>query len=176
MKIDIDHTIAVLLSATASPGARRAVLQRLRRHAEQRLHAACARIGITVDDLADNDRAVVANLLFQKAGIERSEAQAALLMRWCIEAEERGHDTLIATRIVQALRNMEKATTSELQRDKRKGKPATLDQIDQQGAGRNADIKRMHARLVKAGHNDATSRVAAAFNLSTRQIRRILQA
>jgi glutaminase len=60
------------------------------------------------------------------------------------------------------------------QANRRKGKPGTIEQIDKQGVDRNHDIKRMHARLVEAGHNDATSQVAAAFKLSTRTIRRIL--
>jgi hypothetical protein len=171
VKLDLDTIIAVLLSGTATPGARRSALQCVRRHAEQRLHAACERVGITVDDLADNDRAVVANLLFQKAGIERSERAAALLMRWCVEAEERGYDPLIATRIVQALRNMEKDLRSEQQRKRRKGKPASSDG----DASRNKRIVRFHARLTKAGRGDATSATAAEFGLSTRTIRRILR-
>jgi hypothetical protein len=57
------------------------------------------------------------------------------------------------------------------QAKRRKGKPASTDSE----RASNDVIRRHHARLVAAGHHDATSQTAAAFGVSTRTIRRILQ-
>jgi hypothetical protein len=61
-------------------------------------------------------------------------------------------------------------THSVTQAARRKDKPA--EQPDD--AGRNERIRKIHARLVARGDDDATSQVAVEFGLSTRQVRRIL--
>lgn len=57
------------------------------------------------------------------------------------------------------------------QRDRRLGKPGNA---DDHNPDRNAQIRAFHARLVKAGHYDAIKQTADKFDLSTRQINRIV--
>lgn len=58
------------------------------------------------------------------------------------------------------------------QASRRKDKPATSDW--ESDAGRNDRIRSQHARLLKAGHSDATVQVASEFRLSPSQVRRIV--
>ena len=64
------------------------------------------------------------------------------------------------------------AAASEAQSKRRKGKPAG----DSQDSNRDDRLRAYHARLVANGDDDATSQTAAAFDLSTRQVRRIVSA
>lgn len=128
--------IALLTSAWPSP-ARRVVLHRLRRHAEQRLQTACSRLGIAAVDLADNDRAAEARLLIDKSDASSpSEKKAALLMRLCIAVEEQpeSRDVLVP-KLVQALRDLEAATVQEGRRNAREvSKAARRAQADADAA------------------------------------------
>lgn len=59
-----------------------------------------------------------------------------------------------------------------VQAKRRKGKPARSDEYD---PDRNARIQNRHARLVAAGRHDATQETANEFNLSKRQVSRIVR-
>lgn len=166
--LGIDHIVAVLLSGTAPASTRQHALRAVRRHAEQRLHAACGRVGISVNDLADNDRAVVASLLFRKAEIERSERAAALLVRWCVEGEERGCDPSITTRIVQALRDMEVAVDGEGQHKAREASKAARRTQAETDATQVAEL---FAAAWRAGMGRVGLQAAAAAELRERERR-----
>lgn len=172
--LNIDHAVAVLLNTLAAPEARCSALQRLRRHAAQHLQDACERVGITVADLADNDRAVVASLLFRKAAASSREHQAAVLMRWCIEAQERIDGTLdasfdgtpICMRIVLALRDMEGAIASEQQGTARAvSKAARVKQATAEAAALTDVFKAAYS----AGMGRTKLQAAAVVGLRTRE-------
>lgn len=61
---------------------------------------------------------------------------------------------------------------SETQAKRRKDKPG-VDALDD--ISRNDRIRAMHARLAGAGYRDATAQVAAEFELSASQVRRIVK-
>lgn len=63
--------------------------------------------------------------------------------------------------------------TRQTQRERRQGKPASSDDYD---PDRNERIRRHHARLVADGRHDATTQTATEFDLSPRQVSRILKA
>lgn len=63
----------------------------------------------------------------------------------------------------------------EAQRERRKNKPGNSDSHDY-GTDRNEKIRRFHSNLKKNGDNDPVSKTAAEFNLSARQISRIVNA
>jgi hypothetical protein len=58
----------------------------------------------------------------------------------------------------------------QTQAGRRKGKPAS----DPYDSDRNARVLAFHARLVAAGHSDATAQTADEFELSTRTVRRLI--
>ena len=171
-RVDTDTVVAVLLSRVAAPGTHRAMIRGLRRHATVRLADACAALGITQADLEDNDRAVVACLMLQKARGKRSDRQAAALLRWCVQADEHGVDDAIVVRILQARRGLDAAVQGDQQAARRKGKPATVDGGDED---RNARIQHRHARLVGLNHPSPTDATAIEFGLSRRTVQRILK-
>ena len=61
----------------------------------------------------------------------------------------------------------------ETQRKRRKNKPGNNDSHDS-GTDRNERIKRFHSKLKKAGDSDPVSKTATEFNLSARQVSRIV--
>lgn len=166
--LDADPIIAVLTNGLAPPAVRADALRRLRRHAEQHLRGACERVGISACDLADNDHAAVANLVFQKSKLDRSEKHAAALMRWCIEAEERGADALVTTRIVQALRDMEGAILVEGRRAARESsKAARREQADADAA----PLAELFAAAWRSGMGRVGLQAAAMAELRERERR-----
>jgi hypothetical protein len=165
MKLDHDTVATALLSR--SP----AMLRRLRKHAATHLAAACAGLDVTPADLDDNDRAVVVYLTLQKAGVQRSDRQAAVLLRWCVMAEEHGLDDRVVVRIQQALRGMDAAKEGERQAKRRRDKPASSDH----DADRNDRIRLHHARMVELDHPSPTSETAAKFEVSRSTVQRILR-
>lgn len=168
MKLDTDNIFAALLSTT--PAAQAWALQKVRRYAEQRLRAACERMGIAVDDLADNDRAVVAYLLLDKSDAERSEKKAALLMRLCIAVEEQpaARDPLVP-KLVLALRDMEHAKASQQQRD-RALQGGTLTEEQQRR------MRDQYAHRVRDGQKyGAVKALARAFGVSERTVHDVVK-
>lgn len=151
------------------------LLEEIQDFAEQRVEAACKRLGVSLRGLGEAQTDVA--LLMIAAKLTPSERQACELMNACIAG--RGGDRGVYTRdrIILAFNGLADDLKERGrkyggdQARRRRGKPAT----DSADAGRNARIRRRHTALVCQGRNDASSQTATEFNLSTRQVRRILQ-
>lgn len=87
--LDDAHTRA-LLAGCATPAERMALVDRVREAASLRLADAAARLGASVADLADDDRAVVLCLALGQADASPAERRAAALLRACVLARELG--------------------------------------------------------------------------------------
>lgn len=87
--LDDAHTRA-LLAGCATPAERLALVDRVREAAALRLADAAARLGASVADFADNDRAVVLCLALGRAEASPAERRAAALLRACVLARELG--------------------------------------------------------------------------------------
>lgn len=148
---------AALLSAGAAAPV---LVRRLRKHAAEALKGACAATGITAADLENNDRAVEATLILRKAPNTPIVRQTAVLLRWCIEFEERGHDDAVIGRILQALHGLDAAQRAEHQRV-RAAQPRTVTE-----ARRKAIVKAYKDRVSAGYKYGAVKHLANEFGYS----------
>jgi hypothetical protein len=117
-----------------------------------------------------------------------SPARRLQIMQWrqrAIEAQRAGNDDAAEgwVRFLGELRQRDinqgvliphaerDLASNRRQSARRKGKPTD----DPDDTNRNDRLRRRYARLVQEGRHDATAETASEFNLSTRQVRRIVR-